>query len=108
MINENYLCACGINWSSFNLINIKSHKLEKRISFMKDCFSMFKYLDGSLICGLRDENRIGYIANIKFEDNEFVLIKEKKLNYKYVVSINQLKDGKIIAGSYTTLIHIWD
>ena len=108
MINENYLCACGINWSSFNLINIKSHKLEKRISFMKDCFSMFRCLDGSLICGLRDENRIGYIANFKFEDNEFVLIKEKKLNYGYVVSINQLKDGKIIAGSHTTLIHIWD
>ena len=75
---------------------------------MKDCYSMFKCLDGSLICGLKDENGIAYLTNFEFKDNELVLIKERKLNYNYVVMINQFKDGRIIAGSYTTLIHIWD
>ena len=108
MINENILCACGINWNSFNLINIKSHKLEKKITFMKNCYSMFKCLDGSLICGLKDENGIGYLTNFEYKENELILIKEKKLNFNTVVSINQFKNGRIIVGSYTTLIHIWD
>ncbi len=75
---------------------------------MKNCYSMFKCSDGTLICGLKDENGIAYLSSFEFSNNELILIQEKKINYEYIVIINQLKNGNIITGSYRSLIQIWD
>ena len=49
-----------------------------------------------------------YLSSFEFSNNELILIQEKKINYEYIVIINQLKNGNIITGSYRSLIQIWD
>ena len=108
IIKEDILCVGGINSKGFYLINISSHQLIKNIIGPMEIYSIYKYLEGLLICSIQNENGNYSIVKYKYENEEMkIIIEKEKAHENQINTCIELNDGKIASGGDDKLIKLW-
>ncbi len=108
IIEDDILCIGGTSKNGFYLVKISTHQLIKTIPGPDSIISIFKCLDGLILCSIYDENKKNSLVKYKFEENTFteIFIKENAHNI-YIFSSIEMNNGTIISGSKDGLIKLW-
>ena len=105
LINEDILCVGGSNSKGFYLVNISTHQLIKTIAGPKEIYSIYKCIDGLILCSIKNGNGDCVIAKYKYENQEMKKIVEKeKIHNGNINTCCELDDGTVASGGEDKLI----
>ena len=108
LINEDILCIGGIKNTGFYLIKISLHQVIKNISGITQIFSIYKCLDGQLLCSIVDEKGNNNLVKYKYEQENLIKVCEKQnAHKKEIYTCYELVDGTIVSGGKDKLIKLW-
>ena len=106
IIDDDILCVGGYN--GFYLIKISTHKVINNISGPKVVYSIYKCLDGSLLCSINNENGNCALVKYKYENQNINKIFEKeKIHEGNIFSCYETNDGIVACGGDDKSITLW-
>ncbi len=107
LIEEDILCIGGTNSSGFYLIKISTHQLIKNIPGPYSIISIFKSLDGLILCSIA-KNSIHSLVKYKYENENLIeVIKKENAHSNYIWTCIELNNGIIASGGADSLIKLW-
>ncbi len=109
LLEEDLLCIGGCDSKGFYLIKISTHQLIKNIIFeSKRIFSIFKCLDGLILCSIQDKNGNDCIIKYKYEElNLYKIYQKIRAHEEFIFSCIELNNGIIASGGFDSLIKLW-
>ena len=108
LINEDILYIGGIKNTGFYLIIISLHQVIKNISGITQIFSIYKCLDGQILCSIVDEKGNNNLVKYKYEQENLIKVCEKQnAHKKEIYTCYELVDGTIVSGGKDKLIKLW-
>ena len=108
LINEDILYIGGIKNTGFYLIIISLRQIIKNISGIPQIFSIYKCLDGQLLCSVVDEKGNNNLVKYKYEQENLIKVCEKQnAHKKEIYTCYELVDGTIVSGGKDKLIKLW-
>ena len=108
IIEDDILCAGGINSKGFYLIKISTHQLIKNILGPKEIYSIYECFDGLFLSSITNENGNCAIVKYKYENQNLKKIIEKeKIHEGRILTCFELNDRIIASGGEDKLIKLW-
>ena len=108
MINDDTLCVGGRNSKGFYLINVSNHKIIKNIEGPKVIYSIYKCLDGSILCSVTNEKGNCALVKYKYENqNMNKIIEKEKIHEGTICTCFELSDGIVASGGSDKNIKLW-
>ena len=108
IIGDDLLCVGGINSQGFYLIKISTHQIIKNIKGPKIIYSIYKCLDGLILCSIMNEKGNCAIVKYKYENQEMKKVVEKeKVHEGHIFTCFELDDGIIASGGDDKSIKLW-
>ena len=107
LIEDDLLCIGGTNSSGFYLIKISTHQLIKNIPGPNSIISIFKSLDGLILCSIAEYNNHS-LVKYKYENQNLIKVFEKvNAHNNYIWSCIELNNGIIVSGGADNYIKLW-
>ncbi len=108
LVEKDLLCIGGTNSKGFYLIQISSHQVINIILGLKYIYSIYKCLNGDLLCAVIDENWNNTLVRYKYDGQNLEKIVEKEnAHNSNIFSCVELNDGTIASGGSDKLIKLW-
>ena len=106
-LDDDILCVGTSNSNGFYLIKISTYQVIKNITGPKYIWSIYKCLDGSILCSIQENNN-NSLVKYKYENQNFYKIFEKEnASINRIMSCVELDDEIIAAGGYDISIRLW-
>ena len=106
LLDDDTLCIGG-HHSGFYLIKISTYEYVNYFPNI-NIFSIITCLDGTIICGIEDENENDLLIKYYFDGNNLKKVYEKEsAHYGHILTLVELKNGTIASGGKDGIIKLW-
>ena len=108
IIEDDILCIGGTSKNGFYLVKISTHQLIKTIPGPDSIISIFKCLDGLILCSIC-EGAIHSLVKYKYENENLIeVFKNENAHSNYIWICIELNNGIIASGGADCRIKLWN